>query len=191
MTEEEYLRLVYRSKEFCRNLPVNHIDFLHDILCSVDIYSGNNYLDLFYKKRREIRPKIYSYSEDFNSKSNYLGYIEVETLHLKQRITHYEYCYHCNQVLPEHELSSNGEKICKAGYNEKSIGRKRNSKNHTVNQKRLQKNVRDNLSDSYIKDILRKQGTVITEESIKEKRNKLLEKRKKRLIIKRESSLFL
>src|SRR5574337_1436608 len=145
MTEELYLMLLEKSKLFCKSIPVDYREFLHDIICEHDV-NEDNHKSLFVKRKYALLdiPPV----------------IPLEKVDSFRPITIYKWCYICDDYYPDWDFYSTTygyytKNVCKRCYNKQNEGRKRGAGN-PESSKRSQKKSRDRLTDRYIIDLLKK-----------------------------------
>lgn len=185
MTDKQYLELLNQIgwiRIKYRNVDVR--DVLHNVMIAQNdpTQSVNlNFNKIAHMLAMENRQVCCGGSSD----------IEPTLLRIKHSKppTKYQYCYDCNQVLPEGEFREispgySGHpyraKVCRICENRKDSGRKRESKNKKQNSKKSVQKSRNNLTDGYIIDILKKNKVQVTPEAIILKRESIIELRKKR-----------
>jgi len=172
MTEEQYFELLRTSEIYCRSLPIYHIDFLHDVLVEKGLDLEDYKKAFAYRKFQLYEEPIMYNTDDLTGEGDKKHYHHIN----------YIYCYRCNQMIPEGDsYTDNRTKCCKNCYNNKNVGRKRDMKKERSISTHM-RTYRAELRDSYIKDLLKKNGHIyITEEMIAEKREQILKKRTKKL----------
>ncbi len=163
MTEQEYLEFIHQVSFLKYKAP--HLD-IRDIAHDIFLDEGSiperigRYRNKIAYDRRTSAICCGGDVEDY-----------IEQIKAYSPVTNYKYCSHCDQVLPESEFRNNNgslDKLCKSASN--------------ATKAEEQKTSRGDLSDSYLKDILRKLGKPITPEAIQERRQIILDKRKRKEI---------
>ena len=147
MTEEMYFKLLEKSRDFCKHIKVDYLDFLHDVICEEPIVNENNVKKIFSKKgneivkQRRLRKVIaYDFQREYAPRNDEKSYRTVKQISL------YRYCKHCDMILPESVFytASSGSPmtICKEGWLEKQRVYKKSRKD-TRNRTEYQKEYRE------------------------------------------------
>lgn len=161
MTEQEYLEFIHQVSFLKYKAP--HLD-IRDIAHDIFLDEGS-----IPERIGRYRNKIV-----YDRRTSAIccgGDVEeyIEQIKAYSPLTNYKYCSHCDQILPESEFRNNNgslDKLCKTASN--------------ATKAKEQKSSRGNLSDTYLKDILKKLGKPITPEAIEERRQTILDKRKRK-----------
>lgn len=200
MDDGLYRKLVLINRNYCK-LPnvafffkgvVSADDFLHDMY--VQEGEGLN-METFSKLFTKY---LYAHKQQYADRARIISLHDTHRGLFEPIV--YKYCYTCGDAYPDSEFLSSG-RAWTFGKECKRCANKRRAKNATVKgktvgkritEKSSQKKARTLLSDSYIRDILKKSGTKkedITKEMVNLKRKQLYEKRKLRDEKKKECNI--
>lgn len=178
MTEQEYLEFLGQ---------VSYITYLHPHLDRRDV-AHDIFLDTGSISQRVNRYRNKISTEIKNAPICCGGFSDFEyAYHIlnTQNITiaEYQYCPHCDSILPLWEFRKQ-VKICKKGEAERKIRGEVKLNPVKLRQKNIRGQLkrRNSITDGYIKDILKKTGKEVTPEAIRNKRKSLIRLRKSRLL---------
>lgn len=169
INEDLYHRLLAYSITFCRTWPwINPVELVHDIISEGGVTEGG-FAKIFTAKKYEI-------IEEYNNKPVPLFVVPFPGI-----FSPHQYCYDCQDYLPMDMFHAQGVKLCKHHRNRYYY--KNRGSERTDFQREHQQKTRDEIRDSYVIDVLKKNGFKredITDELIAEKKKSLYLKRLKK-----------